>query len=261
MTTFYNKKVKITESREYKAHGKTWMKADSTIWVTGDNVIIDGFNFKETTSDINIKVTGNNCIIRNCHFYNHKQFKHIILVQGKYCQIHNCRFENITTQGTCIFVQRRTHREDNARIFDNIFENRRLVQGIPNGNEIIRIGTSHNSLSNSKSEIYGNKFMYCQGEIETISIKACCNVIHHNSFFHSRTITLRHGNNNLVYENEFVKNKGAIRICGENHEVCRNTFYHVIQEHITLLSGNENLELNGYSECKNINIHDNVILS
>ena len=89
--------------------------------------------------------------------------------------------------------------------------------------EAIRIGDSATSLSgNSKTIIYQNRFENMDGEIEVLSIKACENLIIHNELINSEgTITLRHGDRNIVRRNKCNGNKkansGGIRVIGEDH--------------------------------------------
>lgn len=106
-----------------------------------------------------------------------------------------------------------------------------------NEQESIRIGWSEMSLSNGYTLVEQNLFEDCDGDPEIISVKSCNNIIRNNTFRSSYgTLSLRHGNNNLVEGNYFFGgNKaagtssagsnlytGGIRIYGANHIIINN---------------------------------------
>jgi poly(beta-D-mannuronate) lyase len=92
-----------------------------------------------------------------------------------------------------------------------------------NGAETIRFGLSGLSLSNGFGLIERNLFIRATGENEMLSIKASANVIRYNVLLDSpgAQITLRHGNENLVYGN-FLRGTDGIRIFGDRHQVFSN---------------------------------------
>ena len=106
-----------------------------------------------------------------------------------------------------------------------------------NEQESIRIGWSEMSMSNGYTLVEQNLFEDCDGDPEIISVKSCNNTIRNNTFRSSYgTLSLRHGNNNLVEGNYFFgENKpvgtspagsslftGGIRIYGANHTIINN---------------------------------------
>ena len=106
-----------------------------------------------------------------------------------------------------------------------------------NEQESIRIGWSEMSLSNGHTLVEQNLFEDCDGDPEIISVKSCNNIIRNNTFRSSYgTLSLRHGNNNLVEGNYFFgENKavgtspagsslytGGIRTYGANHTIINN---------------------------------------
>ena len=106
-----------------------------------------------------------------------------------------------------------------------------------NEQESIRIGWSEMSMSNGYTLVEQNLFEDCDGDPEIISVKSCNNTIRNNTFRSSYgTLSLRHGNNNLVEVNYyFGENKpvgtspagsslftGGIRIYGANHIIINN---------------------------------------
>jgi poly(beta-D-mannuronate) lyase len=68
-----------------------------------------------------------------------------------------------------------------------------------------------------------NLFVRCTGENELISIKSGSNTIRYNTFLDSpgAQLTLRHGNENLVYGN-YLRGTDGIRIFGDRHQVFSN---------------------------------------
>jgi hypothetical protein len=92
-----------------------------------------------------------------------------------------------------------------------------------NGAETIRFGLSGLSLSNGFGLIEHNLFVRATGENEMLSIKASANVIRYNVLLDSpgAQITLRHGNENLLYGN-FLRGTDGIRIFGDRHQVFSN---------------------------------------
>src|SRR5262249_10858710 len=92
-----------------------------------------------------------------------------------------------------------------------------------NGAETIRFGLSGLSLSDGFGIIEHNLFVRCNGENELISIKSSSNTIRYNTLLDSpgTQLTLRHGNDSLVYGN-YLRNTDGIRIFGDRHQIFSN---------------------------------------
>jgi poly(beta-D-mannuronate) lyase len=117
-------------------------------------------------------------------------------------------------------------RENFHRIDHNYFGPRETLGS--NGGETLRIGTSHYSLFDSNTLVENNYFDRCDGELEIISNKSGHNTFRANVFFESRgTLTMRHGNDNLVEDNVFLGNgvdhTGGIRVINAR-QVIRNNY-------------------------------------
>ena len=102
-------------------------------------------------------------------------------------------------------------------------------EGNSNGFETIRLGTSAESLSSSFTTVENNLFENLDGEIEIISNKSGDNIFRNNTFRESSgTLTLRHGDNNLVTGNFFIgegkDGSGGVRVVGENQTIVNNYF-------------------------------------
>ncbi|MFP1132254.1 chondroitinase-B domain-containing protein [Asticcacaulis sp. W401b] len=139
-----------------------------------------------------------------------------------------------------------------------------------NGGETIRIGTSHNSLSDSLTVVEANVFEGCSGEVEIISVKSGGNVIRGNLFHRSQgTVTLRHGNGNLVEGNLFIgggeANTGGVRVINADQTVRHNVFVGLkgtgFASAFTMMNGVPNSVLNRYHQVKNADIHHNTFVS
>jgi poly(beta-D-mannuronate) lyase len=92
-----------------------------------------------------------------------------------------------------------------------------------NGGESIRVGLSGRQHGSAKAIVEYNLFERCNGDLEVISVKSTDDIIRYNTLLNSNgTITLRHGNHNLVDGNLLIGGKTGIRIFGNNHTVVNN---------------------------------------
>ena len=146
------------------------------------NVVIDDYNPTErTSSDFWVMIYGKN-----------NRFDHNSLI-------------NKRNRGVTMAVRMNTEesRENNHRIDHNYFGPRPILGS--NGGETLRIGTSHYSRSDSFTRVENNYFDRADGEVEIVSSKSGGNVFRNNTFYKSRgTLTLRHGNGNLIERNVFL---------------------------------------------------------
>ncbi len=148
-----------------------------------------------------------------------------VALQGQRNRVDHNRFEGQAHSGVTVVVDRRADIEDTHRIDANHFVDR--APGLDNGFESIRIGTSAEAGSASRTIVEGNLFERVDGEIEVVSVKSGGNVVRGNTFLDSAgTLTLRHGSDNLVDDNHFIASgragTGGIRVMGEGHVVRRN---------------------------------------
>ena len=94
-----------------------------------------------------------------------------------------------------------------------------------NGAETLRFGLSQLSLSTGAGLVEHNLFARCNGENELISNKSSGNTYRYNTLIDSPNaqLTLRHGNDCLVYGN-YLRNTEGLRIFGDRHQVFSNYF-------------------------------------
>jgi poly(beta-D-mannuronate) lyase len=108
-------------------------------------------------------------------------------------------------------------------IHHNYFHN--FANAWNNGAETIRLGLSSLSLSTGAAVVEYNLFIRCLGENELISNKSSGNTYRYNTILDSpgTQLTLRHGNDCVVYGNYF-RNTEGLRIFGDRHLVFSNYF-------------------------------------
>lgn len=157
--------------------------------------------------------------------------------------------------------------ENHHRIDHNYFGPRQVFAS--NGGETMRIGTSKYSLSNSNTVVENNFFDRCNGEVEVISNKSGGNIFRNNVFYESRgTLTLRHGNGNVVENNVFLGNHvdhtGGIRVINAD-QIVRNNYMYGLTGYrfggaFVVMNGVYDSPINRYHQVKNATIENNSII-
>jgi Chondroitinase B len=145
-----------------------------------------------------------------------------LTVAGHDAQIDRNEFRNKSTLGNMIDVRGSGSQiAQRVWIHHNYFHDFTSPGG--NGAETIRFGLSGVSLSNGFGLIEHNLFERCTGENELISNKSSSNTYRYNTIIDSPEgeLTLRHGNDCLVYGNYF-RNSGGFRIFGDRHQLFSN---------------------------------------
>lgn len=274
---YHNNKIHISASGTAKkpinincAKG-TLITNKTTIKISGSYIIFEGFTFRNLVSKKCLKLDGDHIILRNNTFEEMSEpvEKHI-QVSGQYNRITRNIFRTMHFLGNVIVVEVNKKRSNFCMIDNNSFDTR-FPKGDKNGQETIRVGDSKNSLYESKTMIYNNKFNNIDGEIEIISIKSCSNIIANNTIMNSSgQICLRHGKNNLVVDN-YINGGGKIgagglRVTDSDHRIFRNTFELLVdtggfRTPIALMCGQVDNKLNGYAPVTNIQIVDNDFIN
>jgi poly(beta-D-mannuronate) lyase len=174
-----------------------------------------------------------------------------------------------TNAGTTLVVVRDAEQGlENRHSIDHNYFGRRPLLG-SNGGETIRIGTSHDSASDSFTSVVGNWFEHCDGEVEVVSNKSGGNIYRGNVFFESQgALVLRHGDGNLVEDNVFigngVANTGGIRVINRRNTV-RNNYMEGLAgtnfgSALTIMHGVPNSPLNRYVQVDGAVIENNTII-
>jgi poly(beta-D-mannuronate) lyase len=143
-------------------------------------------------------------------------------IAGHHAQVDRNELRNKSTLGNMIDVRGSGSQiAQHVWIHHNYFHD--FISPGGNGAETIRFGLSGLSLSDGFGLIEHNLFVRCTGENECISNKSSSNVYRYNTMVDSpgAELTLRHGNDVLVYGNYF-RNTAGIRIFGDRHRVFSN---------------------------------------
>lgn len=174
-----------------------------------------------------------------------------------------------TNAGTTLVVVRDAEQGlENRHLIDHNYFGHRPNLG-SNGGETIRIGTSHDSESDSFTVVAANWFERCDGEVEIISNKSGANIYRGNVFFESQgALVLRHGDGNLVEDNVFigngVENTGGIRVINRRNTI-RNNYLENLRGRnfgsaLTVMYGVPNSPLNRYVQVQQAVIENNTII-
>ena len=193
---------------------------------------------------------------------------------GKHNRLDHSFFAGKSNRGVTIGVQLHNREgvgmvnmENHHRIDHNYFGPRPVIGS--NGGETIRIGNSWASLGDSLTTVENNFFDRCDGEVEIISNKGGKNVFRGNVFFESRgTLTLRHGNDNIVENNVFIGNgvrhTGGIRVINKRQTV-RNNYMQGLTGYrlgggFVIMNGVYNSVINRYHQVDDALIENNTII-
>lgn len=191
-----------------------------------------------------------------------------VLMYGKHNRFDHNHLEGKSNQGVtmAVVLDSAESQENHHRIDHNYFGPRPVLGS--NGGETLRIGTSHYSLSNSFTVVENNFFDRCDGEVEIISSKSGGNVFRGNLFFESRgTLTLRHGNGNVVENNVFLGNRvdhtGGIRVINKRQTV-RNNYLQGLTGHrfggaLVIMNGVPDSPINRYHQVEDAVVENNTI--
>jgi Chondroitinase B len=145
-----------------------------------------------------------------------------LTIAGHDAEVDRNEFRNKSTVGNMIDVRGSGSQvAQRVWIHHNYFHD--FTSPGANGAETIRFGLSGLSLSNGFGLVEHNLFIRCNGENELISNKSSSNTYRYNTILDSpgTQLTLRHGNDCLVYGN-YLKNTDGIRIFGDRHRVFSN---------------------------------------
>ena len=157
---------------------------------------------------------------------------------------------------------------ENRHLIDHNYFGPRSILG-SNGGETLRIGTSHHSRKDSFTRVENNYFDRADGELEIISNKSGRNEFIGNTFYKSRgTLTMRHGNNNLVEGNVFfgenADHTGGIRVINAGQTI-RNNYMEGLKGTrfggaLVVMNGVPNGPINRYDPVINAEIVNNTLV-
>ncbi|MBF7074168.1 polysaccharide lyase 6 family protein [Glaciecola sp. MH2013] len=270
-------------SLKAQTKGKVIITGLSNLRLAGEHLYVEGLVFKDgyspTGEVISFRASegelANNSRVTEVvidGFSNPDKFNsdNWVVLYGKNNRFDHNHLEGKNNAGVTMAVRLNSveSQENNHRIDHNYFGPRPILGS--NGGETLRIGTSKYSLSDSLTIVENNYFDRCNGEVEIISNKSGKNKFLNNVFFESRgTLTLRHGNGNLVEGNVFFGNgkhhTGGIRVINADQTI-RNNYMEGLTGirfggGFTILNGVPNSKINRYHQVKNTKIENNTIVN
>ncbi|NNE59142.1 MAG: alginate lyase [Hellea sp.] len=193
-----------------------------------------------------------------------------VMMYGKNNRFDHNHLVGKRNKGVTMAVRLNTEesQQNNHRIDHNYFGPRSILGS--NGGETLRIGTSHYSRTDSFTTVESNYFDRCDGELEIISNKSGKNKFLNNIFYESRgTLTMRHGNNNLVEGNVFFGNDadhtGGIRVINAGQTI-RNNYMEGLKGTrfggaLVVMNGVPNGPINRYDPVINALIENNSLIN
>ncbi|WP_082859143.1 chondroitinase-B domain-containing protein [Microbulbifer sp. Q7] len=271
----------ITLTAEEK--GKVVLSGQSNLRLAGEHLVVSGLVFKNgyTPSSEVIAFRRN-----KDHLANHSRVTEIVIedfskpermdsdywvgVYGKNNRFDHSQLAGKRNKGVTMAVRlnSKASQENRHRIDHNYFGPRPVLGS--NGGETLRIGTSHYSLTDSLTVVENNFFDRCDGEVEIISVKSGKNILRNNTFFESRgTLTMRHGNGNLIEGNVFLGNgvdhTGGIRVINAD-QMIRNNYLEGLTGYrfgsgFTVMNGVPNSPINRYHQVVNAKIENNSFIN
>lgn len=261
--------------------GKVVLTGSTTLRLGGDYLEVHGlwFNGGDTGSnhvvrfDADSKTPARYSRLTNCAFTNvgpkdREITSYYIGLYGLNNRVDHCAITGKLNKGPAIAVVL-DNSENNQHQIDHNYFGERLPLGF-NGGETIRIGTSEFSKMSSKTLVENNFFEKCNGEIEIISIKSANNIIRNNLILESEgTITLRHGDYNLVEGNVIIGNNipnaGGIRMINKGNIIQNNIIIGVqgkgYRSPIVVMNGIPDAKLNEYDQVIDGIIQNNTIIN
>ena len=262
--------------------GKVIISGVSNLRLSGEHLLVSGLVFRNGHTPTNEVISfrrskdelANNSRVTEVvidHFNNPERYESDswVMLYGRNNRVDHSHFEGKSNVGVTMAVRLDSEASQNNhhRIDHNYFGPRPVLGS--NGGETLRLGTSHYSLTDSHTVVENNFFDRCNGEVEIVSNKSGKNVFRNNVFFESRgTLTLRHGNGNLVEGNVFLGNgvdhTGGIRVINK-HQTVRNNYLSGLTGHrfgggLVVMNGVPDSPINRYHQVEDTVIENNSII-
>ncbi|MCY4427436.1 MAG: polysaccharide lyase 6 family protein [Halieaceae bacterium] len=262
--------------------GKVLIGGKSNLRLAGEYLLVTGLVFRDGHTPTNEVISfrrgrdqlANHSRVTNIvidHYNNPERYERDfwVMMYGKNNRFDHNHLEGKSNAGVTMAVRLDSQgsRNNRHRIDHNYFGPRPILGA--NGGETLRIGTSKYSLTESETLVENNYFDRCNGELEIISNKSGKNVFRGNVFLESRgTLTLRHGNDNLVEANVFlgngVEHTGGIRVINKR-QVIRNNYLSGLTGHrfggaLVIMNGVPDSPINRYHQVEDSLIENNSLI-
>ena len=262
--------------------GEVIISGESNLRIAGEHLIVSGLVFKDGYTPTNTVVSfrrskeklANHSRITEIvidHFNNPERHEtdFWVMMYGKHNRFDHNYLAGKSNKGVTMAVRLDSlaSQENHHRIDHNYFGHRPILGS--NGGETLRIGTSAYSMSNSFTVVESNYFDRCNGEVEIVSSKSGGNRFTGNVFFESQgTLTLRHGNDNVIENNVFLGNQvahtGGIRVINKRQHVRNNYLYgltgHRFGGALVIMNGVPNSPINRYHQVEDSTVENNSII-
>lgn len=263
--------------------GKVILSGQSNLRLAGKYLTVSGLVFKDgyTPSSSVIEFRKNKqylafhsrvteVVIDNYSNPDKLESDYWVALYGQHNRLDHSHIEGKRNKGVTVAVRLNSERsQQNYHRIDHNYFGYRPTFG-SNGGETLRIGTSHYSLTDSFTLVENNYFEKTNGEVEIISVKSGKNTIRGNVFFEAQgTLTMRHGNGNIIEENIFfgngVAHTGGIRVINKD-QIIRNNYLEGITGYrfgsgFTIMNGVPNSSINRYHQVENAKIENNTFIN
>lgn len=194
---------------------------------------------------------------------------HWVALYGEHNRFDHSQLTGKTNAGATLVVIRDPQQGvvNHHRIDHNYFGDRHVLGS--NGGETIRVGTSHESASDSFTTVENNWFEHTNGEVEIVSNKSGGNTYRGNVFFESQgAMVLRHGDGNLVENNVFIGNgtvnSGGVRVINRRNTIRNNIMQGLdgagFGSALTIMYGVPNSPVHRYVQVDQAVIENNTII-
>ena len=275
------KNAPITLTAE--THGSVILSGQSNLRLAGQYLEVSGLVFKDgyTPSSAVIEFRRDkkelayhsrvtNVVIDNYNNPDKRESDYWVALYGQHNRFDHSHLVGKRNKGVTVAVRLNTPQsQQNHHKIDNNYFGYRPTFG-SNGGETLRIGTSHYSLTDSYTLVENNYFERTNGEVEIISVKSGKNILKNNLFYEARgTLTLRHGNGNLIEENVFIGNgvdhTGGIRVINKD-QIVKNNYLEGLTGYrfgsgFTVMNGVPNSSINRYHQVENATIENNTFVN
>jgi poly(beta-D-mannuronate) lyase len=263
--------------------GQVILSGQSNLRLAGEYLVVSGLvfkggytpsseviSFRRNKEDLAYHSRVTEVVIDNYSNPDRFESDYWVSLYGKHNRFDHNHLVGKRNKGVTLAVRLNTKdsQQNHHKIDHNYFGPRPILGS--NGGETLRIGTSHYSLTDSFTVVENNYFDRCDGEVEIISVKSGKNKILNNTFFESRgTLTLRHGNGNLISGNVFrgngVDHTGGIRVINRDQTV-RNNYLEGLTGYrfgsgFTVMNGVPNSSINRYHQVVNAKIENNTFVN
>ena len=262
--------------------GEVIISGVSNLRIAGEHLVISGLVFRDGHTPTNEVISfrrskeelANHTRVTEVvidHFNNPERFEQDfwVMLYGRNNRFDHNHIEGKSNAGVTMAVRLDSEASQNNhhRIDHNYFGPRPALGS--NGGETLRIGTSKYSLTDSYTIVENNYFDRCNGEVEIISSKSGRNTFRGNVFYESRgTLTLRHGNDNLIENNVFfgngVDHTGGIRLINKRQTI-RNNYLFGLKGYrfggaLVVMNGVPNSPINRYHQVEDSVVENNTII-